>query len=72
MYEILRFCQCTLHSMGLDGVVVTLHKHINIYEGAGGKMANEDTSGEYLYRVRGLPGQMTIVKIRKKINRHKL
>ena len=29
-------------------------------------MANEDTSGEYLYRVRGLPGQMTIVKIRKR------
>jgi len=29
-------------------------------------MANEDNSGEYLYRVRGLPGQMTIAKIRKR------
>jgi len=29
-------------------------------------MASQDTSGEYLYRVRGLPGQMTIAKIRKR------
>jgi len=29
-------------------------------------MAAQDTSGEYLYRVRGLPGQMTIAKIRKR------
>lgn len=28
------------------------------------EMANADTSGEYLYRVRGLPGQMRIVTIR--------
>ena len=28
------------------------------------RLSSDDTSGEYLYRVRGLPGQMKIIKIR--------
>ena len=29
-------------------------------------LEEEDTSGEYLYRVRGNPGQMRIIKIRRR------
>ena len=32
-------------------------------------MANQDPSGEYLYRVRGPPGEMKILKFRKRLNR---